>query len=68
MKTFTGNVPGVAASKNETAVFAGKDASFGAPENSLLFDEICAWTSRPTTLLYFPLLDTYIRTKCEEKH
>lgn len=52
----TGNVPGVAASKSETAVFAGDDGSFGAAENNLLFDKICACTSRPTTLSYLPLL------------
>lgn len=54
----TGNVPGVAASKSETAVFAGDDGSFGAAENNLLFDKICACTSRPTTLLYLPLLNS----------
>lgn len=47
---ITGNVPGVAASKSETAVFAGDVGSFGAAENNLLFDKICACTSRPTTL------------------
>lgn len=48
-------MPGVAASNSETAVFAGADGSFGAAENNLLFDKICACTSSPTTLLYFPL-------------
>lgn len=45
----------MAASKSETAVFAGADGSFKAAENNLLFDKICACTSRPTTLLYLPL-------------
>lgn len=35
---ITGKVPGVDASNSETAVFAGNDKSFGAPENNLLFD------------------------------
>lgn len=52
---ITGKVPGVDASNSDTAVFAGNDRSFGAPENNLLFDRICACTSRPTTLLYLPL-------------
>lgn len=38
----TGNVPGIAASKRETHVFAGALQSFGAPENNLLDELICA--------------------------
>lgn len=36
----TGNVPGVEASKNDTAVLAGADGLFAAPENNLLFERI----------------------------
>lgn len=64
----TGNVPGVAASKSETAVFAGADGSFGAAENSLLFDWICACTSRPTTLLYLPLFRFKWKRKKKNTH
>lgn len=52
---YTGNVPGVDASNSATAVFEAALWSLAAPENSLLFDRICACTSRPTTLLYMPL-------------
>lgn len=47
----TGNVPGIDASNNATAEFEAALLLLAAPENSLLFVEICAWTSRPTTLL-----------------
>lgn len=38
----TGIVPGIAASNRETHLFAGALLSFGAPENNLLDDVICA--------------------------
>lgn len=53
MIIITGNVPGVAQSKNETQELTGFPKVVLAPENNFESDDIWAWISKPTTEFHF---------------
>jgi hypothetical protein len=46
---ITGSIPGIAASTKATLEFGSAPKVVEAPENSLAFDETCAWISMPIT-------------------
>lgn len=51
----TGKVPGIEQSNKDTFLLTGLANSFGALENNLLFEAICAWISKPTTAFHLSL-------------
>src|SRR5258708_27443762 len=55
-RLITGSMPGKAASTKLTWVFGSAPKAVAAPENSLAFEMIWAWTSSPITISHVPVL------------
>lgn len=53
LRFSTGKVPGIDASKYDTAEFKGVPKVVQLPENNFESVAICACTSKPTTLFHF---------------
>ena len=55
-----GSMPGIAASTRLTFAFGSDPNAVDAPENSLAFDVICAWTSSPITTSHGPVAPSIV--------